>query len=441
MGQGTPRRVLWVAAIAAISLAACQPVVEPAPPAGGGGGGGAAPAAPPPPPPPVWCQSEPTPGATDQVAVVDTGGSRPEVVEFDAATAAEVQTEVDALEQQGDVLAVGPEATVSAQAYPQGSNPSYATSQWSFGAAYVNFAGAWNATPSATGSGVRVAIIDTGVEASHPDLAARVVQGRDFVLADESQSNYGRIDGFGHGTHVAGIVAASDDANGVVGGALDATIVPVRVLNCSGSGSNTAVANGIMWAADPTGGHVDVINLSLGGPSDFGGVLASAIDYALDQNVVVVASAGNCGAGGSGSQCPGGVNSINYPAALAGDQVTYPGMIAVGATDSNASGHNPFARASYSNANTYVTVAAPGTSIYSTYAQQPSHTPTYTTLSGTSMATPEVAAVAALIKSKCGFGAYTAAQVRTRVLTGTQAVNGFQAAVGMVNAVNATAAC
>jgi serine protease len=332
------------------------------------------------------------------------------------------------------VLAVGPEALVHAVAtYPQGTNPDYSSKQWDMQSGYVDYPSAWNATTPDIGFGTRVAIVDTGVEADHPDLAGQVGQGRDFVLANEAGSDFGRIDGNGHGTHVAGTAAAKDDSNGIVGGAFGATIVPARVLDCKGSGTNQQVADGIMWAADQgaNGGQVKVISLSLGGPSDSGGVLGAAIQYALGQGVTVAAAAGNAGP----TSCNPAANvSPLYPAAYASDQTNYPGLIAVGATD-----YQSAARASYSNCNLYVTVAAPGTQIWSTYAQPPNHTPTYTYLSGTSMAAPHVSAVAALVAAACPSD--TPAQVRARIISGTTTVTGFGAGVGMVNAAQATAAC
>jgi serine protease len=188
-----------------------------------------------------------------------------------------------------------------------------------------------------------------------------------------------------------------------------------------------------MWAADQTvnGGKVKVISLSLGSSSDSSDVVGAAVRYALGQGVTVVAAAGNAGQ----TSCnPASNTSPLYPAAYASDQANYPGLIAVGATAEQST-----ARASYSNCNLYVTVAAPGSNIWSTFAQKPNHTPAYTYLSGTSMATPHVSAVAALVVAACPSD--TPTQVRTRIITGTTAVTGFAAGVGMVDAPNATAAC
>jgi subtilisin family serine protease len=419
-----------VLVVSALVLVACNPKVTPGPPTSDPTTTTTT-VGTPTPPTQTLCASIPAPTASDHVAVVDTGGTRPEVVEFKASTSAQLKQKVDQLDARGDVLSVSQDQTVRAiSAYPQGTNPNFVPDQWDFTSTYVDYPGAWNATTPDTGTGVRVAVIDTGVEADHPDLAGRVVQGKDFVLSDQTLSNFGRIDGNGHGTHVAGTIAANDDANGVIGGAFNATIVPARVLDCNGSGSSADVAAAILWAADPAGGNAKVISMSLGGGAD--PAMASAIHFALVTNhVIVIAAAGNSGS----SACVATNNSSPvYPGAYAGDQVTYPGMIAVGATD-----YLSHARASYSNCNSYVTVAAPGSNILSTYAQKPNHTPAYAHLSGTSMATPHVSAVAALVLAACPSD--TPAGVRARIITGTQAVTGFGVGVGMVNAKNAASAC
>ncbi|MFZ5916577.1 MAG: S8 family serine peptidase [Chloroflexota bacterium] len=216
---------------------------------------------------------------------------------------------------------------------------------------------AWDVT---TGSpDVIIAVIDTGVDLDHPDLAAKLVDGYDFANLDTTPD-----DDHGHGTHVAGITAAvTDNSLGVAGLAWQASIMPVKVLDSSGSGWLSDVAGGIVYAAD---NGAQVINLSLGGP-DSDSTLSEAIDHAHDQGVFIAAAAGN-----------NGNNTLLYPAAE-------EHVVGVAATDSGD------ARAYFSNYGAHVDIAAPGVSIYSTYPGS------YATMSGTSMATPFVAGLAALL--------------------------------------------
>ncbi|MFD1424616.1 S8 family peptidase [Laceyella tengchongensis] len=219
---------------------------------------------------------------------------------------------------------------------------------------------AWDITE---GSGAKIAIVDTGVQSNHPDLAGKVVGGWDFVDNDSTPQ-----DGNGHGTHCAGIAAAvTNNSTGIAGTAPKASILAVRVLNNSGSGTWTAVANGITYAADQ---GADVISLSLGGTVGNSG-LQQAVDYAWSKGSVVVAAAGNAG-----------TTAPNYPA-------YYSNAIAVASTDQNDN------KSSFSTYGSWVDVAAPGSSIYSTYP-----TSTYASLSGTSMATPHVAGVAGLLAAQ-----------------------------------------
>jgi serine protease len=157
-----------------------------------------------------------------------------------------------------------------------------------------------------------------------------------------------------------------------------ASLMPVKVLDSSGSGSISGVANGIVWAAD---NGADVINLSLGSVSG-SSTLKAAVDYAYNQGVLIVAAGGNCGDSSYAS------NGCSYQ-----DQPLYPGaynnVIAVASTTSSDS------QSSFSNQGSYIDIAAPGSSIYSTYLSG-----SYTTLSGTSMATPHVAGLAALVWSQ-----------------------------------------
>lgn len=245
---------------------------------------------------------------------------------------------------------------------------------------------------------VIIAIIDTGIEQNHPDLKDKLVPGYDMVDLTDVPPEDGCVwegdidtrdnnpeDENGHGTHCAGIAAASNDNNlGVAGVAWKCKIMPIRVLaniRCGryvkGSGTFTDIADGIIWAADH-GAHM--ISMSLGGmvpksenpPS----VLKNAIDYANSNGCVIVASTGNNGINLDEAEV------YHYPSA-------HPEVLAVGAIDKNNR------RPNFSNYGRQCDhVMAPGVDILSTYPRQ-----TYEFLEGTSMATPFVAGLAALIKS------------------------------------------
>ncbi|PRZ16000.1 thermitase [Laceyella sediminis] len=250
----------------------------------------------------------------------------------------------------------------------------------------------------AEGSGAKIAIVDTGVQSNHPDLAGKVVGGWDFVDNDSTPQ-----DGNGHGTHCAGIAAAvTNNSTGIAGTAPKASILAVRVLDNSGSGTWTAVANGITYAADQ---GAKVISLSLGGTVGNSG-LQQAVDYAWSKGSVVVAAAGN-----AGNTAP------NYPA-------YYSNAIAVASTDQNDN------KSSFSTYGSWVDVAAPGSSIYSTYP-----TSTYASLSGTSMATPHVAGVAGLLASQ----GRSAANIRAAIENTADKISGTGTywAKGRVNAYKA----
>lgn len=209
---------------------------------------------------------------------------------------------------------------------------------------------------------VTVAVIDTGVDLNHPDLRDRLLPGLNVIAQNNNPQ-----DDVGHGSHVAGVIAAStNNGIGVAGMTWYNSVLPVKVLDSSGSGSTYAVAQGIIWATDR---GAKVINLSLGNYAN-AQFLHDAVKYAYDRDVVLVAASGNDNTGQPG-----------YPAA-------YPEVLAVAATDSSKR------RASFSNYGDYIDVAAPGVSIASTYSGQQ-----YAALSGTSMASPHVAALAALVRS------------------------------------------
>jgi thermitase len=221
----------------------------------------------------------------------------------------------------------------------------------------------------ATG-GAKVGIVDTGIQKSHPDLANRVVncaQSRgNLVFAGQIKT--GCKDDNGHGTHVAGTIAArANNGIGVAGVAFNSQLAICKALGANGSGFLSDVANCITWAHDR---GARVISMSLGGGAS--STLQQAVDYAWQgggtAGSVLVAAAGN-----------DSNSSLEYPAA-------YGNVVSVAATDRNDQ------HASFSNTNNDVEVAAPGVDVFSTYSGS-----TYRTLSGTSMATPHVAGVTALL--------------------------------------------
>ncbi len=247
------------------------------------------------------------------------------------------------------------------------NDPGYGAQQW--GPQKINAPAAWDVTTGS--SSVIIAVIDTGV-AAHGELNGRIAPGWDFVNSDDNPT-----DDQGHGTHVAGIAAARGNNNeGMAGLAWGARVAPYKVLDSNGSGYDSDVAAALIRALQD---GAKIMNLSLGGP-DASPMLTSAVNQVLQGGGVVIAAAGN----ESGP--------VGYPAAI-------PGVIAVSATTSS----DGFA--SYSNFGPEVIVAAPGSSIYSTVPFgtcelcDPSG---YLRLSGTSMATPHVAGLAALIWSANG---------------------------------------
>ncbi|GGM97719.1 type VII secretion-associated serine protease mycosin [Actinoplanes campanulatus] len=291
---------------------------------------------------------------------IDEDG-RPVVTVKEATDKASAVKLVKDAQETENAVGVEIDAPVYALGVPTGSDP-YRAQQWDF--AKIRTAEAWQRS---TGSGVTVAVIDTGVDAAHPDLGANVLRGYDAIANTAGTST----DGNGHGTHVAGTIAAvTGNGVGVSGIAPDVRILPVKVLAANGSGNMSDTAEGIVWAAD---NGAQVINMSLGATTKVSAV-SNAITYARSKGVTVIAAAGNSRQQGS---------PVSYPAA---DE----GVVAVAATDSADK------VAGYSNAGAYVDVAAPGSNITSTY-------PTalgaqYKAMNGTSMAAPHVAAVAALLK-------------------------------------------
>jgi thermitase len=225
---------------------------------------------------------------------------------------------------------------------------------------------AWDISPGSPE--VIVAVVDSGVATDHPDLKDKLVPGYNFVANSEDVS-----DDLGHGTHVAGVIAAgTDNSIGIASVSFRTRIMPVKVLNSKGYAKYSDVAKGIIYAADH---GAKVINLSLGGyASSY--YLQAAVNYAWQKGAVVVAAAGN-----------NNTSRPFYPAACAN-------VIAVSATDRNDT------KASFSNYGSYISVAAPGVGIYSTYWCRGANY--YASMSGTSLATAHVSGVAALLFSQDG---------------------------------------
>jgi subtilisin family serine protease len=279
----------------------------------------------------------------------------------------------DAVKSAGR-FALDQEPALRAASVPALVSEQYGAAQWGLRA--VNAEAAWSAT---RGGGVTVAVIDSGVDAGHPDLAGRLLPQIDLV-ADGWTG-----DPDGHGTHVAGIIAASLDGVGVAGLANQVTVLPVRVLDATGVGDFQTGALGIIEAVSA---GARVINLSLGSSYN-SAVQAQAVQYAIDSGVTVIAAGGNEYAEG---------NPTTYPAAL-------PGVVAVSAITPEGGSWL------YANCGSYIDIAAPGVDILSTVPGVG-----WDVKDGTSMAAPFVSAAAALVRA--GNPTLTRAKVDS-VLLGT----------------------
>jgi subtilisin len=218
------------------------------------------------------------------------------------------------------------------------------------------------------GAGVKIAVLDTGIDYTHPDLAASYGGGSDFVNndADPFDDNF-------HGTHVAGTIAARDDDAGVVGVAPDATIYALKVLDHNGNGSFSGVIAALDWVV----AHgVQITSNSYGSATDPGTIVRAAFENASLRGILHVAAAGNSG------NCLGTGDTVIYPA-------KYPSVIAVAGIDQADQA------ACFSSAGAKVELAAPGVGVTSTMPGGG-----YDTFNGTSMATPHVSGTAALVLSR-----------------------------------------
>jgi major intracellular serine protease len=220
------------------------------------------------------------------------------------------------------------------------------------------------------GKGITIAVLDTGCDLEHPDLQGRVIGKRNFTDDDNGDPAI-VTDKNGHGTHVAGTIAASKNNVGVTGVAPETDLLIVKVLGGqNGSGAYEWIVNGIQYAIDQ---KVDIISMSLGGPQDHK-PLYEAIKKAVSKGISVVCAAGNEGDSNDST------DELSYPAC-------YNEVISVGAIDLKRNSSY------FTNSNNEVDLVAPGENILSTYPGQK-----YAKLSGTSMATPHTSGALALIK-------------------------------------------
>lgn len=261
---------------------------------------------------------------------------------------------VDNLAREKGVLDVESDAEV----YALNQAPAQTSTQLlPWGVTRVNANLVW---PVSDASSVKVGVIDSGISLNHSDLASNIKGGFNAINRRQSAD-----DDNGHGTHVAGIIAAVDNDIGVIGIAPKAQLYAVKVLDKTGSGRISNVIEGVQWCMD---NNMQVVNMSLG-TSSYSKALHNAVKKAHESGLVMVAAAGNSGPG---------EDTIAYPA-------KFSEVIAVSAIDENSG------VTSWSSRGPEIDVAAPGNSIYSTYANGE-----YRVLSGTSMAAPHVTGVISL---------------------------------------------
>ena len=233
------------------------------------------------------------------------------------------------------------------------------------------------------GAGVKVAVLDTGIDANHDDLKGQIIAAKDFT-----GSRSGHADKMGHGTHCAGIIAAVEDDKGIMGGSPDlgkdgGGLIIAKVLGDDGSGQSSWIARGIEWAISQ---GAKIVSMSLGSPFRDDRII-DAIKLGLSADVIFVCAAGNEGQRG-----------VGWPGA-------YEGVISVAAYDKN------FQIAPFSSRGPEVDIAAPGVDILSTVPVN-----SYARMSGTSMATPWVASICALLISSNKKVKWDCAKVKAKLI-------------------------
>lgn len=284
----------------------------------------------------------------DEQLILSVGGEIEKTYNnFPVAVVEMTEDAVEKLQQAPNVLSVEEDHIVSIN-----------NQKLEWGVSKVNAPQSWQS--GYTGKGIKVAVVDTGI-ANHDDL--KIAGGVSLI-----SSSY--IDENGHGTHVAGIIAAQNNNIGVVGVAPDVQLYAVKVLDKNGLGTLSNVIDGIDWSIT---NNMDIINLSLGNLSGSDG-LQSVVDRAYQNGILLV------GAGGNRGRVDGSGNTVEFPA-------RYESVIAVAATDKNNK------RGTFSATGSTIEVAAPGVGILSTHLNN-----RYATLDGTSMAAGYVSGVLALLK-------------------------------------------
>ena len=328
----------------------------------------------------VFVRFKNRPGPAEEALIRGVGGTPRHRYTIVNAIAARVPSQaIQALQNNPNVEAIEPD--IEAQAIHRDAPPGEVRNAWGvdrLDAEVLHASGI-------RGDGVRLAIVDSG-SGPHPDLNGNIVQRVNCIGASPCQtggptSGVGADDN-GHGTHVAGSAAAAigggGTSGGVVGMAPEAELISCKALGASGGGAYSDVVKCLEYVATTGGGKLQVANFSLGSAQDPGTTVRIAFDNAYNQNVLIIAAAGN-----SGNQAGRGDNVI-YPA-------KYASVVAVAATDTSDR------RANFSSTGPDVEVSAPGVQVWSTHLNGG-----YGFLSGTSMAAPHAAGAAALRAGQAG---------------------------------------